>query len=644
MPPQESSAAIPHPSESTSAQGSAPDGRTDGPGDGVRPSWRELGLLLALLCLAGLWKFEDKGVLYFDELINAGLAKDGVILDFSLRPVYRLLNQAAWLVFGGDFESLRMLAFLCYLATGLVVFETARRLSGRAVAWSVFLAVAFSETVLVHGVRGMPHVPAGLFLALALCYFLSSLDAAGGLAAPRWRAVAAGLVALVAVAVHPTALPFVLGLGLWALARLAVRASRTRGWSDLPREPAFALLLALGVGALVLFGVTLLDDRSYVGAIFGGVETVQAENVYSFYHRPWHQYLTTLAGDVVLLTAVVLAVLGAVLAWAATRGGGSRSPAGDRTVALVWLSVCSLGVLSLLAWRFERVFVTYVPLLAVTAAALLSSALGALRPRRRRVAAAGLVAVLALAAAVSLVRTTAALERIDRDDWKQFDRFAEVLSSVVEGGEVGYLGDGARYERARDFVGGAGHRLACLESGTERPADELERELIERGVSFVLTDFSDPSDRRSFAFWWNGSLTSLELEEVYEHRDFFRLWRVQPRRGAVELREALLGIEGESQVAVLGWPEELDPLTDHWIQSQLDQHRLRGYRLSLLKSGVAQFNYVPRKGIRYVWLTPSSRTIEGSNYYGFRRQVVAAGARLVAEDPIAPAELWEMPR
>lgn len=106
-------------------------------------------------------------------------------------------------------------------------------------------------------------------------------------------------------------------------------------------------------------------------------------------------------------------------------------------------------------------------------------------------------------------------------------------------------------------------------------------------------------------------------------------------------------VTSEPRFAEVGGGIELVGPTQHrdlGIRSLLEQYGLRDYRLSLHKTARAQFNFVPAKDIRYVWLTPSTQRLEGSNYDTFRRLVIEAGAWPLREDPIAPAELWEVPR
>lgn len=615
------------------------------------PWWETLAVVL-LAGFGSLWRFEERTVLYFDEVINSAKAGDGLIFDYSLRPVFYGLNRLAWVVVGEDFGSLRLVALVCYVATAYLVFRAGWGLAGRECAWAAFLAFAYSHLVLLQGIRGMPHLPGGFWLTLSLLLWVLSEEKALSPPTRWWCGFGAGVAAVVAVGCHPTVLPFLGPLGLWSLAAIFRDASRPLRFKAVAGTGPFGLLLGLGA-SFVLFVAVLMGAGQgfYFSSLTRGIGVVQTEERYSFYYEPWYFYFREIGEDPTLLVLLGLAVLVGV-AFLAFAGVGRRAPLREhgarwRTAFLVGASLLCLAVISALSWKFERVLVAYVPLLSLTGAYVVASAAAVIRsPVARRSALGVFFLTLLAAGGLSVGRVDESMRTAPRTRAHFLYEFTELLDSLVTDGRVAYLGDHSAFKVVRRCALAANLQMPYVEDPVGEDTARrrsVETRLVEKGIQFLVLNFGDgdgtgePADPR----WWEEGFAFTAMEEVYQYRNQFKLVRITPRTGDNELVRSLDAIPVGTQLAVLGQPQELDTARATWLDQLLKRHGLRDYRLWLAKSPRVMFSYVQPKGLRYILLTGVEPTHE-EHLEEFRQFVVAAGGIQLAVDPVTATELWEL--
>ncbi len=608
-------------------------------------------MIVLLAGFGGAWRFEDRTVLYFDEIINAAKAEDGLIFDYSLRPVFFALNRLAWLFVGEDLDSLRLLAIACYVAAAYLVFRAGWGLAGRACAWAAFLAFAFSKLVLIEGIRGMPHLPAGLAVSLTLFLWVLSENRSSS----PWRrwvyGVGAGCATVLAVGCHPTALPFSGALGLWALGAMIFGVSRTSGLRTLARTRHFGIMLGLGVSLVLLQTALMLAGQgSYLSAITRGVGVVQTEDRFAFNQEAWDFYLRQIADDPTLLTLISIAALGLGITLVLLIVGNRESvrPPGyaGPVTFLVGASLLWLGVLSALSWKFARVLVAYVPLLSLAGAYIAVMAFRSGPLLARRVLLAASLLALATAGWLSAVRVDETLRTAPHPQAHSLYEFSELLENLVSDGRVGYLGDRSSFTVVRRCALAADLSIRYIND----PADDadsrrrsVERTLAQRGIEFMVLNFQQDGERgrASHPSWWEEGFAFTAMEEVYQYRNQFRLVRIVGRASEGEMERSLGSIPAGTQLAVLGQPQELDPARAVWLKELLLRHALRDYRLWLAKSPRLMFSYVQPKGLRYILLTGVEPKHE-EHLDEFRELVVAAGGTRLAVETSSATELWEL--
>jgi hypothetical protein len=307
----------------------------------------------------------------------------------------------------------------------------------------------------------------------------------------------------------------------------------------------------------------------------------------------------------------------------------------------LFLTSFSIGILSGMGWKFERVLVAFVPLIALSGCFVTATAIAALSERRNarwRLATAWAAALVALAGVYAMRGTSKAIQTESMD----YDRFTNVLASVVRTDLVGYVGNGPFFYRARSFVEAAGKRMVTPAPVEELAQDPvaLERGLREREIEFVIVDFERPSRFRNDAFW-ETKFTYSTFDQVYENRSGLLLWRLVERSPDSIVAALLSNASIGGLVAVLGNAEELGSVNARWVRDLLADAGLRAYWLPLQKMPEVLLSAASARGIRHVMLVPS----EGSErrIEAFRRLLRESGGKLLAGDAVAEAELWTLP-
>ena len=244
-------------------------------------------------------------------------------------------------------------------------------------------------------------------MAVTVAFALAG-EAADDLGRRFRRYLAAGFAAVLALATHTTMAGLLLGLGIWSVGRgspgwLAGRRGGSWHWrrATAPRRPRGWPPGRCSWSC----SSTPTPPGSYLSSLTEAASRVQsAEPDVERYIQPWWNDLPVLLAD---RTLVILARGSAALAAAATLlGVGARDPeaparsAAGRHRATATpmlltsvLVVCFLGLLMAIQWKFDRVLVGGVPLIAAWVGTSSGWAFHRVRSRR----------VLRVLAAVSLL-------------------------------------------------------------------------------------------------------------------------------------------------------------------------------------------------------------------------------------------------
>jgi mannosyltransferase len=270
-------------------------------------------------------------------------------------PYYALLH--VWgLVFGTTATALRVPSLLCAAAAVAVVAELARRLAGPGPGLLCGLLAATGPLLLDQAVQARGYGPALLAVALCALWLHGWLTTGRGLLRTALAAAAAGLL-------HWFTLPVLAGFAVVVLVRRGRRA-----------RPLLLALAAAAVPTLLLVGWSLAGGATGgpTPAAVGLVLPVDAV-------RDWS------AGSWPL--SVALAVAAAVAGWRSVH----------RLLVLGWV-VLPLALVTAVEVVHQTYFARYLlfTLLGLAAAAALGVA--TLRPRWLRVAVAGVLVALSVAA------------------------------------------------------------------------------------------------------------------------------------------------------------------------------------------------------------------------------------------------------
>ena len=492
-------------------------------------------LALALAVLLILIAAHQREPLTYDEVINVARTKVGFsdypenVLDYSLRPVFRLWAMLLVWLFGRSLEALWLGAAILSLVTVVVLARVGRAAGGSALATAaplLYLATPLSANI---GGSALPHLPSALPALLAtLSIVLWQRGPQDDPRRSRRLVVAAFLLAGVALLTHPTQISLVIALGGVTVGIVVVALVRD-GWHlgertrralppVLAGYAALAVVIALtelayralagdGTSDRLLPGLRFTYLNHWVSNVlkFDAITPRDYVKGPSYYLRYLFENHPVFFWSTIVVTALALLRLVRRKQWAAD------APLFIPSIVLVlWIATAShMGLCT------PRVLVGVTPIATASNLLLggyLAAALG--KPGVRT----GLLAVVALAAAVAGTRVVLQ----DRNEVRSVNPWRRAnlvepyrLLAALPPGDVAFLDEGApamSFAMCRYFASATGRNIVKIASS--------QLTARRRGLSYICT----PADQ--FA---SVSATFRQTEELAAFRNavkqrYFDLW------------------------------------------------------------------------------------------------------------------------
>lgn len=366
----------------------------------------------------------DREPLFNDEVINASRTMTGFsnhsenVLDYSLRPAFRLLNQFWVALFGQSLAALWLGAALVAIAMVVSLQRVGRDAGGPALAtiapfW--FLATPMSVWI---GLSAMPHLPSALAALLATMLIVAWQRRPADAPNRDKRLVgAAFFCAAMALMTHPTQISLVLALGaitamlvVLALARdgwhLGANSARTLG----PVLIGYAVLaavigvveLAYRVGTVGATSTRLLPGAtfSYLNHWIGNVLQIEGKVPKRYLHDGWFYVSLLVKGHPTFFFSSLALLLVALVVFVRRRAWSRDAPLFiPALVVVLWIIVASTMRMSM-----PRVLVGITPVAIASNLFLLGYLLERIELARVRGA---IVAVALAATSVAAVRVVA---------------------------------------------------------------------------------------------------------------------------------------------------------------------------------------------------------------------------------------------
>lgn len=327
--------------------------------------------------LLGFYGYLDRFAIFHDEIINTFRANEAIIFDYALRPAFYGINFVLYNFFGHSPFSLLIGSMLVYVITTVMLFIIGTRSCNVICGFACAILYMTSPLVLDLGIRGMPHIYAGLGATSVLFFFVLYSGKEKGAIKNVW-AVLAGASLSIALMLHPTMLGFVaICFGLLCLLSLFSFLYQRHAQTQLA-VLANSHLMALSFVITFLIANVLywyFYGKTYVVAFLDILRKTQ-EDEFARYHQPFDWYFIRIFDEffwVLIALSFLIIFKIAVVLWNRLRGSKrnwSLANVVSKTpfYAAVFSSICvmSIGAISLNDWKFDRVLVSFVPLAALS--------------------------------------------------------------------------------------------------------------------------------------------------------------------------------------------------------------------------------------------------------------------------------------
>jgi hypothetical protein len=431
-----------------------------------------LAVFLATTIIAGT----QRNLVFADELINTAKTFTGFssswtgnVLDYSLRPVYRLLNVAWAALFGVSMTSLWLGTVLSAIVIGGILHRLGACVAGPLVAASAPLFLLSSPLYIPVGLAAMPHLPSGMFTIGSLIFLLAWQSARpDSVAANRatWFASAAFIFAVLAFLTHPSQLAFVVALFVAVGAVVIVGFIRdnlspgVHTWKALIPASAGVVTFFVAIGLVETTYRWLAGDATHERLLPGytySFVNMWVSTLYEFdkslasYAKPASFYITYLfvqqpAFTLVTLGIVISAVTVLIVRW---RNGEFVErdlfyfiPA---LLVFVWIAVASLAKM-----KFDRVLVGVTPLAVANNTLLIGYLLSFVAPRFRPAIGVFIVVLAAGWAASAVSSQHLYLQSLTAKKYKRIGALYNIFHGLPEG-NVGFIEVGTNVNKARRY-------------------------------------------------------------------------------------------------------------------------------------------------------------------------------------------------
>jgi len=332
--------------------------------------------IIFLVAMAlGFFLFFNRYPLFHDEIINTYKAHTGLVFDYALRPVFYFLNYLFYHFLGNAPRSLTVAAVIYYAITAALLYAIGQRHFGLLGGFLCSFIFMFLPLVIHMGIRGMPHLPAGMF-SVFMIYFLSKIFRISSGKMAGWYMFTIGIFGVVTLATHPTMIGISFALFLWAFVGWAFKGKWfTVFYPEILNRKHFFRLLVSFISAFVLLNLLYLyfDGRSYISILLAGI-TRTNNPVYSGYFQPWYYYLNKILLHGKVINISLLFIVGYYFIVRLMHRSKSAPDSSQRNFLFTVLvaTVIFLVFISLSKWKFERVFVSFIPFYALSAGLIIS--------------------------------------------------------------------------------------------------------------------------------------------------------------------------------------------------------------------------------------------------------------------------------
>lgn len=604
--------------------------------------------MAAVSSLAVSWCLFDRVMIWHDELINTLKASIPIIADYAVRPVFYGINYIAFHFFGSRYESLVLAAALAAVASSVLVYRMARRITSPSVAWLAPLIYLTCFWTLDMGVHAMPHIYVACFGALSLLSLLGFLrDGPPG----RWTPVLLGISMALVLLSHGTGIVYVI-LNSAVLGVLLFKAPyRTRA-GVMRIAAAFAVFVFM---ILVTEAAFHAAGRSYFGLWARGVAKVSANEALRYYWQPFGYYFALLFREYAAMALFIAAVLAAGFGCGLLKYRHRLMPALTTKEAalqgfLVLYGLGAIVILSFIRWKFQRVLVGFGPLLALSLFSLfaLSTGLAAAlfgNPRPRAVITTGLSIILVflcLHQGYGDLRDMPA--RLKKNAWR-YSAFYEIARNLEPAGLIGYTGNRKGLSETTCFFASGGSKVVPLgpvETFMEQDGEGIVRVLADEGIRYVVVDMKAVGSRRP-AF--RRFMAARHFFPLYNWRNILELWRFDPFSGSLEsVNEYLLTLEPGTKVGVSEGPARPS------LEALLAAAGLEPVVLTADRGWESLFQDMKKRRVGHLIL-PHGPSGDAADPAALLRKILeASGENLAAREAVSPimrdsgrkAEIWRI--
>ena len=544
-----------------------------------------------------LYKFFDRSAMFHDEIINVAIGKNADIFNYASRPVFYTINTLGVRFLGIDTLALSFAAYVAFVICAAYTYHYMKRDFGALAGVAGVAALAWSGLIYYIGIRGMPHLyPAVFFMAALYHYHQVPISRQGWL----HHGLLSVLLWLTLLS-HPTALALLVGffamVGLDAL----------RAWSALGTKAVARILLTWSIPMMALWGVVealyyafSIGHRSYAGYWIAGLHKTSSDT-YQHYFEPYGFYFEKLATMLQPLMAL-LVILGLWLAWKMWHDRKNSSVfAADgwsRATSLLVVAVVSVTVISLDKWKFDRVLVTFVPVVMLSIVYLIFRVAESISWRRQLLFAisAGFVVI---ASATSFVGQAKAGESGFLSRYQVYSASFDAIRHLAVP-SIGYIGDVRDLRGAAYPVQGSGKTMEMMKLSREAAGDEsaMARELMAAGNRYVI--ISMLGDQQTIRIFHRlAHSVGFSRKAIFSSRQAYELWELSPNYLGQEVEEKLEILPKGARLGLL-----LDRKRDVWMRWALDGKRFKYRQLGKALDAESI------KAYAFVFLSTSSKNVK----------------------------------
>lgn len=617
----------------------------------------KLGLIVLLIAIfIGTYGIFDRYLFFHDEIINTYKAHIGLIFDYALRPVFYSFNVIGYKMFGHSPNSLILLSFFCYLIITTIIFAISDRVYGKFAGLLSALVFIFSVIIFHIGIRAMPHMLAGLFSVLSLSFLFIKNQSVT--IKKNYFYFLSGIFSVISLATHPTMLAYLFALNsLFFFQSIREFIVSKKIIKNCYVWGLFGSFISFVILSVVWF---FTYQNHYISGFFSFTNRIW-DVQYDRYFQPWFFYINSLYANekISLLLLIALMLFSCYYAYLFFRRNKFRAILDDiKPVLLVlYVTICSFFLISLATWKFDRVLVSFMPLLSVCIGFL-----GGFIARVHRllkykyvnwVMSSVIIFVIVFAGSYE-ISTKVNFYRNNSDHFrhKYFSLYSS-LSNIADT-KIGFIGS-EKLPRNKNFI----TRYFTLSDkemidfgyiesyiNNNEKIKILKTQMTNNSISYFVTP-SIHKIKLSLEEYKQWQLITKELSAVpvFNWRNIITIWKTDCFTNDIE-DEFLFYIKsiGKEKIAIYGTKNEISIGLYNKLQFIRQKYNLRFYPLTALKrTSETNFYYINRNAVRYILLSKNAtKLININNIDLMREYMIKQGANLITSSDALNLELWKL--